>query len=271
LIRTEDAAWIHADARIADDVEIGPFTSIGPHVEIGRGTVIGSHCTITGHTRIGANNKIVGHSVIGGAPQDLKYKGEATRLEIGDRNQIREFVTINVGTVGGGGVTRIGNDNMIMACAHIAHDCIFEDRIILANNCLLGGHIYVESDAIISGGSVVHHFATVGQHSFIGGMTRVSRDVPPYMIFVGAPPKVLGVNIVGLKRRGYTHDAISALKEAHRYLFRSALSFNEAVEECRDLMAVAPEIKVLVEAMRVTQNGKFGRAREALRDGETEA
>jgi UDP-N-acetylglucosamine acyltransferase len=265
LTRIAEGASVHPDAQIAEDVEIGAFSVIGPHVKIGRGTRIGANCSIDGHTTIGEHNRIFSHVAIGGEPQDLKHRGEPTRLEIGDHNTIREFVTINTGTVSGGGLTRMGSYNMLMACAHVAHDCQLQDRIIISNNSLLGGHIHVESDVIISGASAVHHFATLGRGCFIGGMTRVSRDVPPFMTFAGTPPKVIGPNMVGLKRRGYGHDEVSALKEAHRYFFRSGLTFNEALEECRDLIAMFPAVRILVEALKLTQNGKFGRAREALR------
>lgn len=266
MVRMYEGTWVHPDAEIAEDVEIGAFTCIGPHVKIGRGTSIGNNCNILGRTTIGERNRIFSNAVLGSEPQDLKFRGEVTRLEIGDGNTIREFVTMNVGTSLGGGLTRIGNGNLVMACAHVAHDCIVGDRCILANNVLLGGHIKIESDVILSGGSVVHHFATLGQHSFVGGLTRVPRDVPPYMIFVGSPAKVLGVNIVGLKRRGFTHDQISALKEAHRSFFRSGKTFNDAADECRDLVAMFADVRYLVDFMRTSQTGKFGRALEAQRD-----
>lgn len=264
-VRTDQRAFVHPDAEIAEDVEIGPFSTVGPHVKIGRGTRIGPNCTISGHTTIGENNHFLGSAAIGGPPQDLKYNGESSELIIGNDNVVREFVTLNIGTETGGGATRIGSGCMLMACCHVAHDCILEDRVILSNNVLLGGHVLVESDVIVSGASVVHHFATLGRHSFIGGMTRVSRDVPPYMTYVGNPPKVVGINTVGLKRRGFDHDTMSALKETHRTFFRSALSFNEAVEESRDLIAMYPDVRVLVDMMKATQLGKFGRALEASR------
>lgn len=261
----KNGAVVHEGAEIASGVEVGPFSVVGPNVKIGRGTVIGPNCVISGHTTIGEYNHFVSHASIGSPPQDLSHKDEPTRLEIGDHNTVREFVTINTGTVKGGSLTKVGSHCLIMACAHIAHDCILEDRIILANNALLGGHIKVESDVIVSGAVAVHHFATLGQHSFIGGLSRVSRDVPPFMTFVGTPPKVVGPNIVGLKRRGFSHDEISALKEAHRYFFRGGFSFSEALEECRDLLAMFPPVRQLVESIKATQNGKSGRARESLR------
>ncbi len=265
LIRVFEGAAVHPQAEIAEGVEIGHFTTIGPNVRIGRGTRVGSNCTIDGHTTIGERNTIFSHAVIGTAPQDLKHKGQPTKLEIGDGNTIREFVTINVGTELGGGVTRIGNNNMLMACCHVAHDCILNDNIILSNNCLLGGHIQIDSHAIICGASVVHHFATIGRHAFIGGLTRVSRDIPPFMIYVGSPPKVLGVNIVGLKRHGFNHDTIAALKEAHRYFFRSDESTDSAITKCEDLISIYPEVRFLIEFIHRTQSGKFGRALEGTR------
>ena len=192
MVNIHETAVVHPKAEVGDDCEIGAYCVIGPDVVLGSGNRISSHVTIMGNTRIGANNQFYPHSVVGAAPQDLKYKGEDTILEIGDNNQVREFVTINTGTVQGGGVTRIGNDNMLMACAHIAHDCIIDDNTILANNSMLAGHIHIKSRAIVSGAAAIHHFATVGRLGFVGAMTRIRQDVPPFMIVEGSPPRVRG-------------------------------------------------------------------------------
>lgn len=259
------SAVIEAGARIHASAEIGPFCVIGPKVSIGPGTKLIQSVSVGGRTTIGARNVIHPFCVIGGDPQDLKYKGEDSTTQIGDENVIREGVTINKGTLVGGGQTIIGNRNMLMALAHVAHDCLVEDNCILANACLLAGHVRVESFAILSGWVGVHHFATVGQSAFIGGATRVNQDAPPFMILQGLQGEVRGVNTVGLKRRGFKPEVINCLKEAHRIIWRSQLPKPEALAEVEKLGGQYPEVRTLIEFLRASDLGHLGRRREHRR------
>jgi UDP-N-acetylglucosamine acyltransferase len=259
------AAQVHPNAKLGRDVEIGPHTVIGEDVEIGDGTRIGSNCTIIGHTVMGRNNFIVANAVIGTPPQDLSYRGEPTRLVIGDDNTFREFVSVNIGTAKGDGVTTIGSRCMFMACSHVAHDCIIGDSVIMVNNVLLGGHCKVEDRAIINGAAAVTQFTTIGTVSYIGGLTRVVQDAPPFMITEGHPAKVRGVNVIGMKRNGFSEDAINAVKEAHRLIFRSGNALVKTFEELEAQYGAVPEVHYLLEFLRNKQKGKNGRAREALR------
>ncbi len=254
--------FIHPTAEIGSDVEIGPFSYIGPDCRVGDSTHIHNNVTLFANVALGVHNEIYPGAVIGGLPQDKKYQGEDTRLVIGDRNVIRECVTISSGTRQGGGMTRIGDRNLIMASCHIAHDCIIEDDVVMANNVLLGGHVRVESFASFGGLAAVHHFVTVGRYAFVGGLTRVTQDVPPYMLVEGNPMRIWSINKVGLKRRGMTAKAIAALKEAHRVLFRSRASRKEVYDEVAKRFADIPEVNVLVESLRATERGNQGRARQ---------
>ncbi len=204
--------------------------------------------------------------MIGGDPQDLKFKGEDTTTVIGDENVVREGVTINKGTITGGGQTIVGNRNLIMGLAHIAHDCHIEDNCILSNASLLAGHVRVESYAIISGWVVVHHFVTIGQHAFIGGASRVGQDAPPYMLIQGLDGQIRRVNSLGLKRRGISQDAINALREAHRILWRSGLPKPEALSEVEKAVGQFPEIRTLIEFLRAADQGNLGQRREPRRN-----
>jgi len=259
------SAVIEAGARIHASAEIGPFCVIGPKVSIGPGTKLIQSVTVAGRTTIGSRNVIHPFCVIGGDPQDLKYKGEDSTTQIGDENTIREGVTINKGTLVGGGQTVIGNRNMLMALAHVAHDCLIEDNCILANACLLAGHVRVESFAILSGWVVVHHFATIGQSAFIGGATRVNQDAPPYMILQGMQGEVRGINTIGIKRRGFKPEVINCLKEAHRIIWRSQLPKPEALAEVEKLGGQHPEVRTLIEFLRASDLGHLGRRREHRR------
>jgi len=259
------SAIVEPGARIHASAEIGPFCVIGPKVTIGPGTKLIQAVTVTGRTTIGARNVIHPTCVIGGDPQDLKFKGEDSTTVIGDENVIREGVTINKGTMSGGGQTVIGNRNMIMGLAHVAHDCVIEDNCILANACLLAGHVRIESSAILSGWVVVHHFATVGQQAFIGGASRVNQDAPPYMILQGMGGEVRGVNVVGLKRRGVKPETINTLKESYRIIWRSALPKPEALAEVEKIGGQYAEIRTLVEFLRGSDLGHMGRRREQRR------
>ncbi len=259
-------AVIAPGAEIGVDVEIGPYCVVGPQVRIGDRTRIGPQVVIDGVTAIGEDNLIAGQAGLGGPPQDLSYKGEPTQLLIGDRNTIREFVTINRGTVKGGGITRIGNDCLLMACSHVAHDCDLRDRIILANNVLLAGHVLVGENANISGGSAAHHFVTIGAFAYVGGMTRMVQDVPPYMILEGHPSRVRGVNKIGLARGGHATDAIEALEVAFRRIYRSGNTRRQTLDALKLEFAGSPLLMNLVSALEDTEKGAKGRFRESRRE-----
>lgn len=260
------SAIIHPEAEIGEGVEIGPFTVIDRNVKIDSGNVIKNNVTITGNTTISKNNTIFPNAVIGSNPQDLKYHGEETKLTIGSNNIIRECVTINTGTESGGGETIIGNNNILMACSHIAHDCIIEDNVLLANGVLLGGHIKVEKHAKLLGLAGVQPFVTIGQHSYVGGLSRIVQDVPPYMIVEGNPAKVRKVNVIGLERSGFPQDGINTIKAAFKQLFRSeTLNRNQVLSALENQENLIPEIKVLIDFFRNVDKGKFGRYRESLR------
>src|SRR5882672_3838526 len=259
------SAVIEAGARIHASAEIGPFCVVGPKVSIGPGTKLVQAVTVVGRTTIGARNVVHPFCVIGGDPQDLKFKGEDSTTLIGDENVIREGVTINKGTLTGGGQTVIGNRNMLMALAHVAHDCLIEDNCILANACLLAGHVRVESFAILSGWVVVHHFVTVGQSAFIGGATRVNQDAPPYMTLQGMSGEVRGVNSIGLKRRGIKLEVVNCLKEAYRIIWRSQLPKSEDLVEVEKIGGQHGEVRTLIEFLKASDLGHMGRRREHRR------
>ena len=214
-------AIIDSNAKISQNVTIGPYSVIGPNVEIGDGTLIQSHVNITGNTKIGSNNKIYPFVSIGNDPQDLKFKGEKTLLEIGDNNKIREYVTINPGTEGGGGKTKVGNNCLFMVSSHIAHDCIVGDNVILANNVPLGGHAHVDDNAIIGGNSAVQQFTRVGKFAMIGGMCGVVRDVIPYGIAHGNRSILQGLNLIGLRRKNIPNKEIMNLTDAYKQIFKN--------------------------------------------------
>lgn len=260
-------AQIAEGAEIGEDVQIGPSAIIGPDVRVGARTRIGPLVVIDGHTTVGEDNVIVGQASLGGPPQDLSYRGEPTLLEIGDRNTIREFVSINRGTVKGGGVTRIGSDNLIMACCHVAHDCEMDDNIVLSNSSGLAGHVKVGRNANLSGMCGIVHFVTIGDFAFLAGMTRLARDVPPYMIVEGHEGRVRGVNTVGLTRGGVPEEDQEALKRAYRRLFRSAKPQSAALEEMRGEEHDSTYVANLVKAMTDMEGAVRGRTREAQRDG----
>ena len=213
-------AVVSPKAELGDNVEIGPHCVVGDHVTIGDGTLIGAQVVINGHTTLGKDNVIHGLASLGGAPQDLSYSGEDTRLELGDRNTVREFVTINRGTVKGGGVTRVADDCLMMACCHIAHDCEIKSGVILANNVLLAGHVLVGERANVSGSSAAQHFVTIGAYAYVGGLTRMAQDVPPFMILEGHPSKVRGANVIGMRRAGMSEDEIKVVRAAYKAIWR---------------------------------------------------
>jgi UDP-N-acetylglucosamine acyltransferase len=240
-------AVIAPDAALAADVQVGAYTVIGSGVEIGPGTRVGPHVVIQGPTRIGAENRIFQFASIGDAPQDKKYRDEPTRLEIGDRNVVRECVTLNRGTTKDAGVTRIGNDNLFMAYTHVAHDCRVGDNCVFANCSTLAGHVQLGDWVIMGGFSGVHQFCKVGAHAFIANNAAVTRDVPPYIMTVGQPAAAHSINSEGLKRRGFTPEQIRNLRNAFRLLYRSGLKLADAERELKALAVEQPELAALVE------------------------
>ncbi|MGQ9590658.1 MAG: acyl-ACP--UDP-N-acetylglucosamine O-acyltransferase [Planctomycetota bacterium] len=253
---------IHPTAEIGADVEIGPFSYVGPNCRVGDGTRLHNSVTLVANAILGEGNEIFPGTVIGAIPQDKKYRGEESWVIVGDRNVIRECVTVNGGTAQGGGITRIGSRNLIMASCHIAHDCILEDDITMANNVLLGGHVKIEHHASFGGLAAMHHFVTVGQYAFVGGLARVTKDVPPFMLVEGNPVRVWSINKVGLRRNGISPEAMSCLKEAHKLLFRSRLPRHEVVERLLRDYGRMPEIVALVRFVEATDKGNQGRARQ---------
>jgi UDP-N-acetylglucosamine acyltransferase len=240
-------AVISPKAELAADVTVGPFSIIGPDVIIGPGTVIGPHAVINGPTRIGAGNRIYQFASIGDAPQDKKYAGEPTRLEIGDRNVFRESCTINRGTTHDKGVTSIGSDNLFMAYSHVAHDCVVGNNIVFANGATLGGHVEVGDWVILGGLAAIHQFCKVGAYAFIAGGAIVTRDVPNYVMVAGNPAEPSTINAVGLKRRGFTEDQIRNIRNAFRILYRSDLLLADAVAKLEELGKTQPEVAAFVE------------------------
>ncbi len=234
-------AIIHEGAQVHPSVTIGPYSIIGPNVSIGAGTRIGPHCVIEGCTTIGVDNHIFQFASLGAQPQDKKYAGEQTQLVIGDRNTIREFCTFNTGTSQDSGVTRVGNDNWIMAYVHIAHDCVVGDQTILANNATLAGHVHVGDWVILGGLTGVHQFVKIGAHAMAGFASRVAQDVPPFMLIEGNPLAVRGFNIEGLRRRGFTPERLKAVKQMHRLLYRQGLTLEAAQQEIAALVPEMPE------------------------------
>ncbi|MEO8937484.1 MAG: acyl-ACP--UDP-N-acetylglucosamine O-acyltransferase [Burkholderiaceae bacterium] len=226
--RIHPTALVDPRAELAADVAVGAYSVVGPHVTIGAATVIASHVVIEGRTTIGARNRIAAYNAIGGDPQDKKYAGEPTRLEIGDDNLIREFGTFNIGTVQGGGVTRIGDDNWIMAYVHVAHDCIVGSHTIFANKAQIAGHAEVGDWAILGGDTGVHQFVRIGDHAITGIGTMLRQDVPPFTMVSGDPAAPHGINVEGLKRRGFDPATIAALKAAYKALYRSGMTLDEA-------------------------------------------
>ena len=248
-------AIVHPDARLGGGVEIGPYTVIRERVTLGPGTKVGAHCVLEGRTTIGADCEIFTGAVIGSIPQDLKYKGEASELVIGDRNKIREYVTINPGTEGGGGKTEIGSDCLLMAYAHVAHDCRVGSHVVIANSAALAGHITVEDRAVIGGLVGIHQFVRVGTLAMIGGCSRVAQDVPPYAICVGYPATVFGLNTEGLRRAGISHEVKQRLHRAFRVLFHSKLSMSHAVAQLASEADRCPELRHLLSFIRQSKRG----------------
>ncbi len=242
-------AVVDPAARIDRSVTIGPYSVVGTDVTIGAGTEIGPHCVIDGVTTIGRDNRFYRFCSIGGMPQDKKYAGEATRLVIGDRNTVREFTTFNTGTVQDGGVTTLGNDNWIMAYVHIAHDCHIGNNTILANSVQLGGHVHVGDWAIVGGLTGVHQFSKIGAHSMTGGNSSLLQDTPPYVLSAGNPCRPVGINVEGLKRRGFSPASVSALREAYKILYRRGLALDEVCAELRARQQSEPEVAEVLQVL----------------------
>ena len=248
-------AIVHPKATLGPGVSIGPYTVIEEHVSIGAGTRVGAHCVLEGRTTIGAECQIFTGAVIGSIPQDLKYRGEESALLIGDRNKIREYVTINPGTAGGGGKTVIGSDCLLMAYSHVAHDCLVGNHVIIANSAALAGHITVEDRAVIGGLVGIHQFVRVGTLAIIGGCSRVIQDIPPYATCVGYPATVFGLNSEGLKRAGVSEDSKRLLHRAFKTLFHSKLSMRHALEQASQEADHCPELQHLLRFVRESKRG----------------
>lgn len=248
-------ALIDPKAELADDVEVGAFSIVDAKVRIGAGTRIGPHAVITGRTTIGENNHIFQFTSIGEQPQDKKYADEDTELIIGDNNTIRELCTFSRGSLQGGGVTRIGNNNWIMACVHIAHDCLLGDNIIMANNASLAGHVTVGNHAILSGYSLIHQFCTVGEHSFTSFASHVNQSIPPYVTVSGEKARVKGINSEGLKRMGYTSEQIKQVRRAYKVLYREGKPLEEAKGILAEMAEDFPEIQPMADFLKTAERG----------------
>lgn len=276
MTRIHPTAVVEPGAEIADGVIIGPFCYVGADVALGRDTRLVAHVTVLGHTTLGVGNTVWPQATLGADPQDLKYRGEQTRLIIGDHNEIRESVTIHLGTENGGGVTRVGNENLFMVGIHIAHDCVIGNHVVLANSVHLAGHICIRDHVVISGATAVHHYVTIGQYAFIGGMTRIVHDAIPFMIHEGNPSKVRGVNTIGLTRHQFPDHTVNNLKEVYRRLYRNTSDNGDNSPSggsmAENLAMVENDytddecVGILVEFMRNSSIGLFGRYRESIRN-----
>ncbi|MCP3714705.1 MULTISPECIES: acyl-ACP--UDP-N-acetylglucosamine O-acyltransferase [Paraburkholderia] len=259
MSRIHPTAVVESGAQIDESVEIGPFAVIGANVTIGARTKVGSHSVLEGHTTIGEDNTIGHYASIGGRPQDMKYKGEPTKLVIGSRNTIREFTTLHTGTVQDTGVTIIGDDNWVMAYVHVGHDCRLGNNVIMSSNAQLAGHVFVEDHAIVGGMTGVHQFVRIGAHSMVGGASALVQDVPPFVIAAGNKAVPHGINVEGLRRRGFSADAISALRSAYRTLYKNGLSLEEAKVQLADLAQAGGDgdvhVKALLDFVEQSQRG----------------
>jgi UDP-N-acetylglucosamine acyltransferase len=264
----DPTARVASGADLAPGVKVGPYCIVGPGVKIGRGSVLDSHVVMEGDTRIGERNHFFPFSSIGLAPQDLKYHGERSRLEIGDRNSFREFVTVHRGTEGGGGVTRIGSDNLFMTEVHVAHDSQVGDHTIFSNAATLAGHVEVQDWATISAFSGIHQFCRVGTHAFVGGYSVVTKDVLPYSKTVGNRARIFGINTVGLARRGFTREQIGAIREAYRVLLQSRLNASEAVARLESQGSATPEVRTIVDFIKTSARGVILKRRRPRADAE---
>ncbi|MFH2128268.1 MAG: acyl-ACP--UDP-N-acetylglucosamine O-acyltransferase [Pseudomonadota bacterium] len=248
-------ALVDSSARIAEDAEVGAYTVIGPGVEIASGCMIDHHVNVERDTSIGEGTRIWPMASLGSDPQDLKYKGEPTRLAIGARVRIREFATVNRGSGEGGGVTRVGDDCLLMAYSHVAHDCQLGKRVIMANAVNLAGHVIIEDYASLGGMVAVHQFVHIGAHCFVGGLSGVAQDLPPFTLCEGARAKTHGLNSIGLKRAGFTNETLEALKKAYRIIFRSTTPLKKAIAQAREEAPNLPEVAHFLEFIEASQRG----------------
>ena len=248
-------AIVDPSAKIADDVSIGPFCVIGADVEIDSGTTVASHVVINGPTRIGKDNEIFQFASIGEKPQDLKFDNEQTELIVGDRNRIREYVTLHRGTPSGGNVTKIGNDNLLMASVHVAHDCIVGNSVILANATALAGHVVVDDHVILGGYTTVHQFTRIGAHAFTGFSTAIDRDVLPFFTVAGNRARAVGINKEGLKRRGFSPESIRALQEAFKLLIKSTCSHKVALEKVDEIASRDENVRMMLDFLNASERG----------------
>ena len=258
-------ADVSPDAKIGENVTIGPFCVVGPQAVVGDNCVLHNGVSIVGNTRVGANNAFYQHSLIGTAPQDLKYQGQDTETIVGDNNVFREFTVVHRGTEVGGGKTIVGSNNLMMCGAHIAHDCIVEDRTIIGNNVLLAGHVKIEYGAMVSAMVGIHHFTIVGRNCYVGAKTPVRKDVPPFSIFEGDPCAVRGINAEGLKRHGFDQKVISELKRAFMKLYRKSDSLEGAAQELLVTDGICEEVKMFCQAVINSCSNRFGRYMESFR------
>ena len=247
-------AIVAPEAELGADVEIGPYAIIGPQVTIGAGCRIAARATLEQNVRLGAQCRVGSGTILGGAPQDLKYAGEETWVEVGDGTVIREYCTINRGTTQSR-VTRIGKNCLVMTYVHMAHDCHIGDRVILTNGVQLAGHVTIDQCAIISGLTPVHQFVKIGAYAFVGGMSRVTKDVPPYCKAVGNPMKLYGLNAVGLQRHGFTPETVAELKKAYRLFFRAGLNISQALERSRAELVMLPEVEIFLQFIEASARG----------------
>ncbi len=251
----DSRAIVDASAKIASDVEVGPWSIIGPDVEIGEGTVIGPHVVIRGPSRIGRHNRIFQFASIGEECQDKKYAGEPTRLEVGDHNIFREGVTVHRGTIQDKSLTRIGSHNLFMANTHVAHDCMVGDHVILANNAALAGHVHVGDHAILGGFTAVHQFCHIGAHVMCGAGSVVLKDIPAYVMATGNTAKPHGINTEGLRRRGYSPEALRTLRQAYKVVYRQRLTLEQALEQLVQMRDSCPELQLLIDSLQASTRG----------------
>jgi UDP-N-acetylglucosamine acyltransferase len=275
MAQIHPTAVVETGAELAEDVVVGPFCHVGPKAVIGAGTRLLSHVAIHGRTTLGEANTVWPFVTLGGTPQDLKYKGEDSQLFIGNHNEVRENVTIHKGTDNDNGITIVGDHNLLMVGCHVGHDCILHDHIIMANSVLLAGHVEVKSHAAIGGAAALHHFVTVGEYAYVGGMTRIVADVPPFMLVEGNPARIRNVNKIKLLRYQFPEDQIAVLVGAFRRLFRHAENdqlpgrSNAVLAELEAEHSANPHIRLLVDAVRRSGEGIHGRYRETLRQDNT--
>ncbi|MFO7717837.1 MAG: acyl-ACP--UDP-N-acetylglucosamine O-acyltransferase [Thermodesulfobacteriota bacterium] len=250
-----ETAIVHPQAQVGTEVQIGPYCVVDAEVRIGRGTRLDPFVHIQSHTTLGEDNHVHSYACVGGVPQDLKFQGEQSVLEIGDRNTIREYVTLNRGTADGGGLTRVGSDCLLMAYSHVAHDCQVADGVILANAATLAGHVSIGAHAVIGGLSAVHQFVTIGEFCFIGGKTGVAQDVPPYVLAAGERASMRGLNLVGLKRRGFNKETIQALRKVYSLVLRSGLTRDEAIAQALQQWGDIEQVQRFLEFIQNSERG----------------